>query len=146
MFSAGAWSLGSCSDAADGEIDASFIHIPGEGALGEMPEVAWDADSIDVGLIAAGEKVDIPYILRNAGDAPLVITQVKPSCGCTASRGWENRTLEPGESLTLTLSFDAGDRIGTVEEQATVVTNAVPSASELKFTARVLGPETDLQP
>jgi hypothetical protein len=138
--------LASCADSEDGHVDASFIHIPGEGEERDTPEVTWESDSVDLGLLAAGEKVDIPYLLTNTGRAPLLISQVKPSCGCTASRGWEDRTLSPGASLTLTLSFDAGDRVGTVEEQAMVVTNAVPSASVLKFTAQVLGPDTDMQP
>ena len=138
--------LASCSSPSSEKVDASFIHIPGENPESGGPLAVWASDSIDLGLLAAGETIEIPYVLTNEGDAPLVISQVKPSCGCTVAQGWDKGPLAPGDARTITLTFDAGDRVGPVSEQATVATNAIPSSALLKFTARVLGPDTDLRP
>ncbi len=121
-------------------VDASFIHIPGPDSGDSAPKATWDSDSIDLGILAAGEVAEVQYVLTNTGRSPLVVTQVMPSCGCTVAKDWDQGTLGPGNSRTLTLTFDAGDRIGDVAEYATVVTNAFPSSSTLHFTARVMGP------
>jgi len=146
MAAAGMLLLCSCTSPSSERVDASFIHIPGATQKSGGPQAVWASDSMDLGLLAAGESVEIPYLLTNKGDAPLVISQVKPSCGCTVAQGWDEGPLPPGDSRTITLTFDAGDRVGEVSEQATVATNAIPSSTLLKFTARVLGPDTDMQP
>ena len=129
-----------CGGNPSDDVDASFIHIPGANARDAAPNATWESDSIDLGILAAGEIAEVQYTLTNTGRSPLVITQVMPSCGCTVAKDWDQGTLGPGNSRTLTLEFDAGDRIGDVAEYATVVTNAFPSSSRLHFTARVIGP------
>lgn len=135
-----------CQDDTTGAVDASIIHIPGAGDRLTGPAVSWERDSIDLGILAAGEVSRLEYRLTNSGNRPLTITQVVPSCGCTVARDWETGTIAPGSSTTIHLEFNAGDRIGDVAESATVVTNAVPSSSMLTFTARVMGPGSDEHP
>ena len=135
-----------CTGGSGDAVDASFIHISGEHESGDAPRMSWAADSVDLGILAAGETVDIPYQLTNLGKAPLVVTQIKPSCGCTVARDWDRSPLAPAASRTIVLSFDAGDRVGPIVEYATVVSNAVPSAARLQFSARVMGPEADSNP
>ena len=135
-----------CNSGSRDAVDASFIHIPGESESGDAPRMFWAADSVDLGILAAGETVDIPYQLTNLGKAPLVVTQIKPSCGCTVARDWDRSPLAPAASRTIVLSFDAGDRVGPIAEYATVVSNAVPSSAKLQFSARVMGPEAGSNP
>ena len=135
-----------CTSGSVDAVDASFIHIPGENESRDAPRMSWAADSVDLGILAAGETVDIPYQLTNLGEAPLVVTQIKPSCGCTVARDWDRSPLAPAASRTFVLSFDAGDRVGPIAEYATVVSNAVPSSAKLQFSARVMGPEAGSNP
>lgn len=134
-----------CGEAEPGAVDASFIHIPGEGETPLGPVAFWSADSVDLGILAAGAKQRIEYPVKNTGDAPLIITQVRPSCGCTAVQDWNRGALAPGESRTIVLEFNTEDRIGAVSESATVVTNAFPSAYTLHFAARVVGPDSPIE-
>ena len=137
----------SCSD-AEPTIDASIIHLPGEGDAPSGPVMAWDATTRDLGIVAAGSSHGLSYTVTNAGDAPMVITQVLPSCGCTVAEAWRDTPIAPGESETVVLHLDAGETTRTLSESATVVTNAVPASIELTFTADVLGPDRlpDTQP
>ncbi|MCH1583276.1 MAG: DUF1573 domain-containing protein [Flavobacteriales bacterium] len=134
--------LAGCQQGAPDSVDSSFIHIPGEHGSGASPAVTWSTDSVDLGILAAGELAQASYAFTNTGTSPLVIAQVLPSCGCTVARDWSSDPIAPGATGTITLEFDAGNRAGTVTESATVVSNAIPSSTVLTFSARVMGPGT----
>jgi len=138
--------LAGCQHSAPDAVDSSFIHIPGEEGADAAPVVAWSTDSIDLGILAAGELAQASYAFTNTGAAPLVIAQVLPSCGCTVARDWSSEPIAPGATGTITLEFDAGNRSGPVTESATVVSNAIPSSTVLTFSARVMGPGTPTTP
>ena len=130
-----------CGGQRSGGVDASFIHLPGEGDAQDAPRMQWSTTALDLGLVAAGESRELTYELTNAGRSPLIVTQVLPSCGCTVAQAWDASPLAPGESTHIVLRFDAGETTRTLSESATVVTNAIPGSVELRFTAEVLGPD-----
>jgi Protein of unknown function (DUF1573) len=53
--------------------------------------IQWLDSVKDFGTIAEGQKVEVAFRFRNIGATPLVITQVRPSCGCTIA----DQPLEP---------------------------------------------------
>ena len=133
--------LTGCGGHQSDGVDASFIHLPGEGEAQNAPRMQWSTTELDLGLVAAGESRELTYELTNAGRSPLIVTQVLPSCGCTVAEAWDSSPLAPGESTRIVLRFDAGETTRTLSESATVVTNAIPGSVELRFTAEVLGPD-----
>ena len=140
LFLQGLALIGCGGRQSDG-VDASFIHLPGEGEAQNAPQMQWSTTELDLGLVAAGESRELTYELTNAGRSPLIVTQVLPSCGCTVAKAWDPSPLAPGESTRIVLRFDAGETTRTLSESATVVTNAIPGSVELRFTAEVLGPD-----
>ena len=135
-----------CSGRTDATVDASFIHIPGAQGDGQAPKMQWNTTRVDLGMVAAGETRELIYSMTNAGDSPMIMTQVLPSCGCTVAKDWDTTPLPVGQSRDLTLEFASGDQTRTVEEFATVVTNAIPATVELTFTAQVIGPDPMIAP
>ena len=135
-----------CDTPNDGRIDSSFIHLPGESADDPAPHMAWSATHLDLGVLAAGEHRTLTFTVTNDGQAPMLIAQVVPSCGCTVAEEWDTAPIPPGESRDIQLAFDAGETTRTLNEKATVVTNAVPASIELTFAADVLGPDRAPEP
>lgn len=59
---------------------------------------------------------------RNAGNQPLEIKSVRPSCGCTTTQ-LDKNTLQPGEVASVDVSLNIGSATGPVTKTITVTTN-----------------------
>ena len=86
------------------------------------PKIQFNTTVYDFGKISAGEVVKHSFIFTNAGDQQLVITNVKPSCGCTAAGDW-TREVEPGQTGTIPIQFNSANFGGPVAKMVTVVCN-----------------------
>ena len=96
---------------------------------------------VDLGRLKQGEKGTARFILENRGTAPLHITKVRTSCGCTVSRPLteDEKTLEPGESLALEAVFDSRGRLGMQRKTVTVMSDdSVEPRLQLVLTAEVV--------
>lgn len=129
---------------------AALVQAPapgGSAAAGPAagPRVRFATKSIDLGTIIAGEVVRRRFAFTNAGDAPLEIRAVKPSCGCTAALVSAER-LAPGESGQIEVRYDSADRRGFQRVRILVITNdpheqdagAYTSVLELRVEVRSL--------
>jgi hypothetical protein len=85
----------------------------------------------DFGQIWTGDPCKTEVELKNVGDAPLKILNVKSSCGCTAAKP-SKRELAPGESDTMTVTYDTNKNAKQVRHTVTIVTND-PAEPEVKF-------------
>ncbi len=57
----------------------------------------------------------------NTGGAPLLITNIIPSCGCTVPE-WPKDAIKPGQSSEIKVKYDIS-RIGLISKTITIVTN-----------------------
>lgn len=57
-------------------------------ASGEGPRVTYEIgrDSVDFGRVTQGAVLNHTYDMMSAGNADLIITQIKPTCGCTVAK------------------------------------------------------------
>ncbi|HUP42227.1 MAG TPA: DUF1573 domain-containing protein [Thermoanaerobaculia bacterium] len=76
---------------------------------------------IDAGLVPVGEQVEAEFTIRNTGDAPLEITQVRPACGCTVAE--YDEVIAPGGSGTVRAVVDTKSEVGANAKAITVYTN-----------------------
>lgn len=74
----------------------------------------------------------------NTGDSALVITQVRPTCGCTAS-DYPRQAIMPGDTATITLTYTAMGRPGEFDKDVFVYTNGSPRRSTVTIRGKVIG-------
>src|SRR5512141_2077106 len=88
----------------------------------QAPIISFDKTHHDFGRITPDRKVAAKYHVTNTGNAILSITQVRPSCGCTATvmGKW---SIAPGESTDLEATFDPRGLKGGVRKSIEVVCN-----------------------
>ena len=60
-------------------------------AQDKVAKIEFESDTIDYGTIEKGADGMRVFKFKNTGDAPLIITKVKSSCGCTVPK----KTEEP---------------------------------------------------
>ena len=95
----------------------------------EASEISWDIEMYDFGEIPQKKAVSVDFTFKNTGDAPLVITEVKTSCGCTATN-YTKTAIAPGETSKITAEYNA-KKLGAFSKTITVVTNATEQTKQL---------------
>lgn len=72
-------------------------------AIGEFK---FDKESHDFGKIAKGKPVSFDFTFSNVGDAPIVLSDVKPTCGCSVAE-FTKTPIKPGDSGVIKVIFNA---------------------------------------
>lgn len=84
-------------------------------AIGEFK---FDKETHDFGNIPFNKPVSFDFVYKNVGDAPIIINDVKPSCGCSVAEFTKSPT-KPGESGKITVTYNAAAK-GPFTKQFTV--------------------------
>jgi hypothetical protein len=95
------------------------------------PKVEWKTVEHNFGPIPKGTPVSHKFEFTNTGEGALEITQVKPSCGCTAT-AYTKEKVKPGASGFVTAEFNAA-REGVFTKTITVRTNTEEGVTLLRF-------------
>lgn len=132
--------LAACNNTPE-EVTVDMINFPDENSDVEMPEIKFEEEVYDFGKVAEGELVNHTYIFKNTGDAPLVLTAVETTCGCTAAKTWPKEPIAPGEKGSIDIQFNSDKRVGTQNKSITVVANTRPSKTVLALRGEVVGPD-----
>ncbi len=116
----------SCKENASSKIKDSNIETAKERdakiSLGS-PIIEFDTKEYDFGEIIEGEVVEGKFILTNKGKVDLILTEVKPSCGCTTPE-WPKEAIKPGESGEIKFLFNSRGRKGKQNKSITIRSNA----------------------
>ena len=83
-----------------------------------------------------GEKVAYSFVFTNTGDAPLIISNAKGSCGCTVPN-WPKDPIAPGEKGSIDVSFNSSGRKGIQNKAVTLTANTNPNRKIIKIKAEI---------
>jgi len=101
-------------------------------------KIEFKTDVIDYGTIEKGADGLRVFEFTNTGDAPLIITKVKSSCGCTVP-SWPEEPIMPGESGKIEVQYDT-KRVMPIRKTITVTSNANTPTVALKIKGLVVDP------
>ena len=92
----------------------------------------------DAGEVVKGEFITAKFTVKNTGDYPLVIADVKGSCTCTVAKKPEE-PIAPGKTAEIIAQVDTDKTgVGSVVKTVNIVANADPAVTVVKIKATVL--------
>lgn len=83
--------------------------------------ITWTKDVHDFGSIEKGKPVSYDFTFKNTTKQTVLITNVKASCGCTATN-YTKTPIKPGETASVTATYNAAAP-GNFTKTVTVTTN-----------------------
>jgi hypothetical protein len=101
-----------------------------------LSPISWKSESIDLGEIPQNKPKEINFEFKNTGKTAVVISNVKASCGCTAT-DYTKTPIQPGETAKVTATYNAAAK-GAFTKTVTVTTNAEEAPKVLSFKGTVI--------
>ncbi|MEL7270418.1 MAG: DUF1573 domain-containing protein [Bacteroidota bacterium] len=98
-------------------------------------KIEFKSETIDYGEIEKGSDGIRVFEFTNTGTAPLVISDVKSSCGCTIPKKPEGPIM-PGATGQIQVKYDT-KRVGPIRKAITVTSNADTPTKILKIKGTV---------
>jgi glutathione peroxidase len=87
----------------------------------KAPKVKVDATEYNFGAVKEGDTISHTFKIKNEGTAELVIHNVSPACGCTASEF--PKSLAPGQEGNVTLAVKTAGMNGKTTRSADIISN-----------------------
>ena len=96
-------------------------------------------DSVyDGGKVAKGEMINATFNVKNTGESPLILSDVKGSCSCTVA-DWSKDPIAPGETGYIKAQVDTKNfSYGPVTRSITVLTNTTPADTKITVKANII--------
>lgn len=98
--------------------------------------IKFKTEIVDYGTITQNSDGTRLFSFTNTGDAPLLITNVKTSCGCTVP-SYSKTAILPGESGELNIKYDT-KRLGAFTKTVTVTSNSEGGKKILKIKGHII--------
>ena len=102
----------------------------------ELGVFHFEEEVIDYGSIAQNDNGVRTFKFTNRGRAPIVISKVKTTCGCTVPT-YPRQAILPGETGTIDIKY-ATNRVGTFSKSITVISNADNGQKKLRIKGNVI--------
>ncbi|MDR0971327.1 MAG: DUF1573 domain-containing protein [Bacteroidales bacterium] len=104
--------------------------------VGTQAVITFDNLEHDYGEVARNGNGETLFTYKNTGKAPLVLSNVRSSCGCTVP-SWSKEPLMPGQSASIKVRYNTANA-GPINKSITVESNASNPRVVLKIKGRVL--------
>ena len=105
-------------------------------AMHAQAKIEFKTDTIDYGTIEKGSNGVRVFEFTNTGNEPLIISQVKSSCGCTIPKKPKDPIL-PGKTGEIEVKYDT-NRVNPIRKTITVISNAETPTVALKIKGEVI--------
>jgi len=104
----------------------------------KMAKIEFKTTTVDYGTIEKGADGIRTFEFTNTGDAPLIISKVSSSCGCTVPSS-PKEPIMPGATGEIQVKYDT-KRVMPIRKTITVLSNAETPTVALKIKGEVIDP------
>lgn len=101
--------------------------------------IIFDKLEHNYGTIQKGGDGNSVFTFTNKGQKPLVLSNVRASCGCTTPE-WTKTPVSPGKTGIIKVKYNT-NLPGTFNKSITVTSNAVNSSVLLRIKGQVVTPQ-----
>jgi len=101
------------------------------------PVITFSEKSKDFGNITQGTKVEHTFKLENTGTAPLTISNVATTCGCTVP-DWPKTPILPGKSADIKVTFNSAGKMGAQNSVVRIYSNASEPIEKISMISNVV--------
>jgi len=105
-------------------------------AQNKVAKIEFKTTTIDYGTVEKGANGIRTFEFTNTGDAPLIISSVKSTCGCTVPKKPE-APIMPGKTGKIEVKYDT-NRVNPIRKTITVLSNAETPTIALKIKGLVV--------
>ncbi|GAB3864227.1 hypothetical protein GCM10028824_01510 [Hymenobacter segetis] len=100
------------------------------------PAITFEEVKYDFGSVVQGGTVDHTFKFKNTGTAPLVISNIGVSCGCTTPE-WTKAPIAPGKTGTIAAHFNSAGKMGMQNKVLTIESNATAGSTTVSLVGEV---------
>ncbi|RLD56996.1 MAG: hypothetical protein DRJ05_10410 [Bacteroidetes bacterium] len=118
--------------------------VPVQNNNPNAPDVVFNKTVHDYGTLEQHGDGKCEFKFTNEGNEPLILSNVRSSCGCTVPT-WPREPILPGQSGVIKIKYDT-KRIGTINKSIYVTSNAKVSKVTLKIKGKINKPATSTIP
>ena len=114
--------------------NASIIRNP-VSADGSMDTVnvarfRFETEKFDFGTVKEGQIVYHVFDFENTGKVPLLIKDVRSTCGCTVP-DWPDAPIEPGGTGSISVKFDTTNKFAEQSKPVIITANTYPATTRV---------------
>lgn len=102
----------------------------------KAPFIKFEYVEYDYGTIYQDDDGTCRFVFKNTGKNPLVLSNVRPSCGCTVPK-WSKEPIKSGDQSNIEVRYNT-KRAGSFSKSITVYSNATNSPVVLKIKGNVV--------
>ena len=102
--------------------------------------MTFETEVVDYGTIEQGADGVREFVFVNNGKEPIVISNVRGSCGCTVPTKPEAPIL-PGEKGVIKVKYDT-KRLGAINKSVTITSNSTTPTKVVRIKGKIVAPQT----
>lgn len=131
--------LTACGDKGDGNLSTDLVTNPKSASdvSEKQAVISFEKTEHDFGTVLQGEVVSCSFRFTNTGSAPLLLSEVTSSCGCTVV-DYPHEPIAPGKTGAIKATYDSKGHHGFQSRTLTVMSNTMPAKTILQLKAKVL--------
>lgn len=103
----------------------------------QSPVITFEKTEHDFGKVDENGKISTVFTFKNEGMAPLLLSNVRASCGCTTPI-WPKEPIEPGQTGNITVQFNTNGRPGKFNKTVTITSNASEPTTRIYIKGEVI--------
>lgn len=105
------------------------------------PQITFVKEMHDFGKIKEGVVAEFEFKFTNTGNQPLILSDVRASCGCTTPQ-WSKEPIMPGKTGMIKVAYNSLGRPGAFNKSITITTN-IPDETKVLFIKGDVTPNSD---